>query len=205
MSQYSVKFDEDKRHGVYNRDGYKCGYCGHHDETKTGATLSIDHIDSRAGGGDAQNTKHSPGTNLITACRECNFAKQDKTPRQWSAYVKSKQPPEGGIAVAWAKIRRQAQKPIDIKRGEELAKVARASRASRASGASTPASEQAERSAVEVVKQPPTQGFAVSGPGVCHDEQGHFEACARLASACLRVASAIASRKKEFGRGDDTW
>lgn len=131
MSQHSVKFDEDKRHAVYDRDGYKCHYCGIADSTKTGVKLSIDHIDSRASGGDAQNTKHSPATNLITACHACNFAKQDKTPREWNAYIKGRVPPEGGLKVDWKSVRKQAAKPVDIKAGEVGAKRARKARAER--------------------------------------------------------------------------
>jgi hypothetical protein len=133
VSQYSVKFHEDKRHAVYHRDGYKCAYCGKHDASSTGAGLSIDHIDSRASGGAAQNTKHSPGTNLLTACQACNFAKQDKTPKEWNAYIKAR-----GLNVDWAKARQQAARKLDIKAGEEGAKRGRAARAERAAAKTGP-------------------------------------------------------------------
>jgi phage I-like protein len=171
MSQHSVKFDEDKRHAVYNRDGYKCQYCGHHDATGHGVGLSLDHIDSRASGGAAQNTKGSPATNLVTACHACNFAKQDKSPRAWGAYIKAKVPPEGGVAVDWSKIRRQATKKIDIKEGEKRAAVAREARALRkAGGAPRPEPPAASPAPATPTEEHPKH----EGPGIHHGDDGRF-------------------------------
>lgn len=170
MSQYSVKFDEAKRHAVYHRDGYKCHYCGKEDETGKGVGLSLDHITSRASGGDPQNTKTSPADNLITACHACNFAKQDKTPREWNAYVKARQPPEGGLKVEWSAIRRQAAKKIDIKKGEELSVAARAYRTERDAARKDSANPEAKKSDER-------------GPGIHHGEDGKFLPGSRIAFA----------------------
>src|SRR4051812_20703863 len=124
MSQYSVKFDEAKRHAVYARDAYKCAYCGHHDATKSGGGMSLDHIDSRESGGEAQNTKGSKANNLITTCGPCNYSKQAKDPRAFNAYLKA----NGKGTIDWSAVRAQAKKPIDIKIGEQNATAARAFR-----------------------------------------------------------------------------
>lgn len=147
MSQHSVRFNEDKRYAVYDRDGYKCAYCGVSGDSKTGGGLSLDHIDARASGGAGQGTKHSEATNLITACLACNSAKQDKTPREWNAYVKAR-----GMKVDWKLVRRQAGKPIDVKKGAELAKQAKDARKSAAGKPAGPG-----------VKHDPSNGQFTSG------------------------------------------
>lgn len=162
FSQHSVKFDEDKRHAVYARDGYKCGYCGLHDATKSGGGLSLDHLTARANGGAAQNTKTSPADNLITACHGCNYSKQAKTPREFNAYLKA----NGAKAIDWSKVRAQASKKIDIKTGEKNAAAARAFRA--AKGAPVPGSAPHDVPAPSGAAQPKT------GPGVQHGDDGKF-------------------------------
>ena len=56
---------------VFERDGNLCTYCG------SPYDLTIDHIVPRVQGGD-----HEP-SNLATACRSCNSAKNDRTPEEW--------------------------------------------------------------------------------------------------------------------------
>lgn len=60
----AVRFD------VFNRDGFKCRYCGRSQED--GAVLHLDHVlaVARGGGNDA--------ANLVTACADCNLGKSDK-------------------------------------------------------------------------------------------------------------------------------
>jgi len=56
-----------KRAEIFVRDGFCCVYCGAGEAE--GATLSVDHVEPRALGGD-----NSRG-NLVTACRVCNREK----------------------------------------------------------------------------------------------------------------------------------
>lgn len=56
---------------VFERDGNLCTYCG------SPYDLTIDHIVPRLQGG-----AHDP-SNLTTACRPCNSAKNDRTPEEW--------------------------------------------------------------------------------------------------------------------------
>lgn len=58
----------DKRRKIYERDHYRCRYCGGFDR------LEIDHVYpvSRGGGNEQEN--------LVTACHECNALKLDRTP-----------------------------------------------------------------------------------------------------------------------------
>ena len=55
-----------KREQVFERDGYRCVYCG---EAFAADMLTVDHVQPRMKGGD------SSGGNLVTACRGCNTAK----------------------------------------------------------------------------------------------------------------------------------
>lgn len=56
---------------VFGRDNHACVYCGANE------ALTIDHIVPRLQGG-----AHDP-SNLTTACRPCNSAKNDRTPEEW--------------------------------------------------------------------------------------------------------------------------
>ncbi len=56
---------------IFERDGYTCTYCGSMEQ------LECDHIIPLARGGGSNDR------NLTTACRDCNFAKRDRTPGEW--------------------------------------------------------------------------------------------------------------------------
>jgi hypothetical protein len=60
----SVRFD------VFNRDGFKCRYCGR--SQNDGAVLHLDHVLAVARGGS------NDAVNLVTACADCNLGKSDK-------------------------------------------------------------------------------------------------------------------------------
>jgi 5-methylcytosine-specific restriction endonuclease McrA len=66
-SKRAVKFS---RRNVYQRDGYRCQYCG---EKKHASDLSYDHVVPRAAGG------RTIWTNIVTACRTCNTHKGSRT------------------------------------------------------------------------------------------------------------------------------
>lgn len=55
-----------KRTEIFERDGYRCVYCG---TVAVSDLLSVDHVQPRVKGGD-----HSGG-NVVTACIPCNTAK----------------------------------------------------------------------------------------------------------------------------------
>ena len=55
-----------KRNGIFERDGFRCVYCG---EQFLAEELTLDHVQPRVRGGD-----RSEG-NLVTACRACNTLK----------------------------------------------------------------------------------------------------------------------------------
>lgn len=55
-----------KRSGIFERDGYRCVYCG---LAFDASELTLDHVQPRVKGGD-----RSEG-NLVTACRACNTLK----------------------------------------------------------------------------------------------------------------------------------
>ena len=55
-----------RREQVFERDRYRCVYCG---EVFPADVLTIDHVQARVRGGDRS------GGNLVTACTACNTAK----------------------------------------------------------------------------------------------------------------------------------
>jgi 5-methylcytosine-specific restriction endonuclease McrA len=61
------------RINIYMRDGWTCQYCR---EKKATKDLTFDHVLPRAQGGITS------WTNIVTACRTCNHAKEDRTPEQ---------------------------------------------------------------------------------------------------------------------------
>lgn len=56
---------------VFERDGYRCVYCG------AGDRLTLDHIIPQSRGGS-----HEP-ENLATCCSSCNSSKGARTPDEW--------------------------------------------------------------------------------------------------------------------------
>jgi len=56
------------KRNILRRDGYECQYCGSERE------LTVDHIMPQSRGGE------DSWTNLTTACKRCNNAKNDRTP-----------------------------------------------------------------------------------------------------------------------------
>jgi 5-methylcytosine-specific restriction endonuclease McrA len=61
------------RINIYMRDAWTCQYCREKKQTKD---LTFDHVLPRSQGGKTS------WTNIVTACRPCNSAKEDKTPEQ---------------------------------------------------------------------------------------------------------------------------
>jgi 5-methylcytosine-specific restriction endonuclease McrA len=60
---------------VFERDGFRCVYCGHDGSTFEGwAFLQVDHWKPRSKGGT------DDLENLVTSCSSCNFMKSD---REW--------------------------------------------------------------------------------------------------------------------------
>jgi 5-methylcytosine-specific restriction endonuclease McrA len=66
-SKRDVKFS---RLNVYQRDGYRCAYCGSKFPV---SELSYDHVVPRSAGG------RTGWENIVTACRPCNLRKGNKT------------------------------------------------------------------------------------------------------------------------------
>jgi len=62
----------EKRKRIYTRDDHTCVYCCHSIYDDPDMVLTLDHVVPRELGGGNEHT------NLVTACRSCNSAKQDK-------------------------------------------------------------------------------------------------------------------------------
>ena len=74
------------RANVLLRDGYTCQYCGAELPSRE---LTFDHVLPRSQGG------RTSWTNIVTACRECNAQKGNRTPQQ--AGMKLRSTPERPI------------------------------------------------------------------------------------------------------------
>lgn len=66
------------RLAIYIRDGFQCAYCGTNLKNARPFDITLDHLLPRVTGGSDK------PTNLITACRSCNSARQDKP---WMDYA----------------------------------------------------------------------------------------------------------------------
>jgi len=64
-----------KREQIYNRDNYRCQYCG------SGKSLTLDHV--------IHTGSHEP-TNLLTCCSDCNRRKGRKSVRDWYQICRSR-------------------------------------------------------------------------------------------------------------------
>lgn len=106
------------RLAIYHRDGFCCAYCGARAED--GTTLTLDHVLACELGGD-----NAP-SNLVTACLSCNSAKQDRTTREWFAYLRDQGVDTSEIA---ARVRRLVRRALDRAEGRRLVADRRAARA----------------------------------------------------------------------------
>lgn len=95
-----------KRFAIYHRDGFRCVYCKPAERLYDGVGLTLDHLISRNDGGD-----HDP-SNLVTACKKCNSARQDKRhPRR-----------------TLARLHKLTARPLNMEVGRLLAKLYEAAR-----------------------------------------------------------------------------
>lgn len=86
---------------IAQRDGCRCVYCGATAES-SGSHLHLDHLRPRSKGGE------DTVTNLVTACRRCNCARQDMTVAQWAEYARVKLGLQISWRAIWAHARRAA-------------------------------------------------------------------------------------------------
>ncbi len=62
----------ERRLAIYVRDAFQCLYCGRDLRSAAPADVTLDHLLPRSAGGTNE------AVNLVTACRSCNSARQDK-------------------------------------------------------------------------------------------------------------------------------
>ena len=70
---------QEKRLAIYLRDGMACAYCGA--SVETGAQLTLDHLKPHSKGG------LNGATNLVTACKQCNSSRNNRSVRSFSVTV----------------------------------------------------------------------------------------------------------------------
>lgn len=106
------------RLAIYHRDGFCCVVCGESAEDD-GVGLTLDHLVACELGGT-----NAP-TNLVTMCRSCNCAKQDKTKRAWLGWLRKQKLDASRIA---RRIRTLVKRPLDRVEGRRLARARKARR-----------------------------------------------------------------------------
>jgi 5-methylcytosine-specific restriction endonuclease McrA len=108
------------RLAIYHRDGFACVYCGAAGE-ELGTGLTLDHLVAQEIGGSSR------PDNLVTACHQCNSAKQHLTIRGWLARLRAR-----GIDTATVarRVRALVRRPLDRAEGRRLER-AQKSRAAR--------------------------------------------------------------------------
>ncbi len=102
-----------KRLAIYHRDGFACVVCGAAAEDEE-VELTLDHLVARELGGT-----HDP-SNLVTMCRSCNCAKQDKTKRAWLGWLRDRGLNASRIA---RRIRTSVRRPLNRAEGRRLARA----------------------------------------------------------------------------------
>jgi len=76
MPTKEVKFS---KHSIYERDGYRCQYCGNEfSEDK----LNLDHVIPRDQGG------RTSWENIVTSCIRCNSKKANRMPHQANMHIR---------------------------------------------------------------------------------------------------------------------
>jgi 5-methylcytosine-specific restriction endonuclease McrA len=72
----------EKRQALYKRDSFTCVYCGK--KMRQGSKLlTIDHVQPQQLGGT------NAARNLVTACKNCNSSKQNKSLRGFLAFLRA--------------------------------------------------------------------------------------------------------------------
>lgn len=74
-----IRFD--LRGAIYDRDGWRCQYCGN--GPRNGHDLNLDHVVTR---GETEKPDNRP-CNLLTACKSCNSSRKDMPWDEWVAAV----------------------------------------------------------------------------------------------------------------------
>ena len=85
---------------IAERDGGRCIYCGATAD-ESGAHLHLDHLRPHSQGGA------DVASNLVTACRRCNTARQDMSIAQWATYAAAKYALIFTPQAIWGQARRR--------------------------------------------------------------------------------------------------
>jgi hypothetical protein len=104
--QGSKWITRERRLAIYLRDGLACVYCGA--TIEDGTTLSLDHITPKSQGGS------NASGNLVTACRTCNSARNDRSIEEFTASIAAYLNHGLKAEDIVASITRLAGSPVDI-------------------------------------------------------------------------------------------
>lgn len=108
-----------ERCAIYDRDGWRCVYCGRKVNSGKGTngcdpnTATLDHVTSRLLGGS------DDASNLVTSCIDCNVAKSSLSVTAFVAKVAKTAEKRDALAV---RIRVALKTELDRVRGRKLAR-----------------------------------------------------------------------------------
>lgn len=80
---------DEKRARIYERDGYRCVWCGVNVTAGPGASATLDHVIGRDAGGTNE------ANNLVTCCVSCNSRRKDL---DWLTWVSQ---PQFSASALW--------------------------------------------------------------------------------------------------------
>lgn len=95
---------KERRLAIYIRDNFQCVYCGKLLKNAKPCDVTLDHIIPRSQTEKNDNTNG----NLITACKSCNSARQDKSVEEYA--------PGGALE----RIKEQILLPVNIKLAKSI-------------------------------------------------------------------------------------
>lgn len=84
------------REHVLMRDDHRCQYCGERFEARA---LTLDHVVPRSRGGTTS------WTNIVTACRDCNSRKRNRTPSEAGMKLRSEPVRPNDLTFPFAQLR----------------------------------------------------------------------------------------------------
>jgi CRISPR/Cas system Type II protein with McrA/HNH and RuvC-like nuclease domain len=94
-----------RRARIYERDGWRCAYCDQSERPGEAGLLSLDHLRPLSRGGSNRTD------NLVTACKSCNSARQNRSLRSFCIAVAAYTQQDWRVILARVKSARRRALP----------------------------------------------------------------------------------------------
>jgi hypothetical protein len=97
-----------RRARIYERDGWRCAYCDQAERPGEAGLLSLDHLRPLSKGGSNRTD------NLVTACKSCNSARQNRSLRSFCIAVGAYTQQDWRVILARVKAARRRALPRPV-------------------------------------------------------------------------------------------